>query len=881
MMNLSSLSDQQLLAMAKQQGINVQKQSAPVPQANNDLSSLSDDQLLQMAKSQGINVVPENQFKQLDNIQSGLTLSNLPSLPNMARDVAGGIANGVGDLLNFPNTLANYFSPGQTSVPKLAPYNNVGNVFLPKNQNDVDKNIQNIGVYAPFMLGGEAALGAEAAPGLLARTATQAGANFAGGAASNPTDPISQGVQAALLGTAFNAGGELAAGNLNPKNLIGNFILNRANKAMNAGSALNPQEAAENLATNYTDAQGNPLNVDLGTLINNQSLKNVYGGLGNIPFTGVNDARNAIQNKIFDKKIGQAQTDLEDYQAKAPTPPPQLSAEDIPLSPLRQSYISDLQANLAALNKQNEDLVNYTSQPSMSLQSDIVPDLQNKQSDLDNLSQGLAQQINSAPSLLDSLKNDVDNPNKISSAISAQVKKTYEDNKEEARSLYAPLNNSSYRLDTLGIDDPFPNYRHAATELMVQRENLGNLFDSTSDLGSPLSSEIAKADAFLNPDKENDIDAGMNLAPTLGDMMSRSRAIGDKAADAFKSGDYNTHRLLSGLKDGLDTDIDTVLRNSGRADLANKLADAKSFYSNNVANFWDNPAIKKVVTRGKVAPQATLASALHDPNNESILNQIPQNIKNASLYQLLTKGTGEIPSADVLASRWSSLGQEAKNSIQKYNPDAFNLFSGLKDALAKKSLTDAQYKQNQSLIESLQSQSDKNSIKNASDKQKADQKLQDALTKNSLNRQKTLNSLQKQYLRAQSEKQSQLESMQSKFNSDKSQYDKGLQNLQTALVNLKNKKYGANSYASGIANKIPGLLAEGGAGLAAAYLHPALAATLPLFNLGARSLAKTLASPELRNAYLNQTRMPLNAALAQTLARYGNAAITPQVSGGQ
>jgi hypothetical protein len=849
-----------------------------------------------MAYQLSLNDLPPEQSRQSGGYQ--LSLADLPpeqsqpsfgaqvieGLPhagmNLGRDALTGLFNFGSDAVNAPHNIASYISPGQTAIPALASQNLGTKLFAPQDANVVDKLVQGAAQYAPYAIGGEAALGGDLATTLGSRLAAQGltGATFGATQSVNP-------VQGGLIGAAGNlaggAVGEAIGGALSPKNLIGNFILNRANKAMNAGSALSPAEAAENLATNYTDAQGNPLNVDLGTLINNQSMKNVYGGLGSIPFTGVNDARNAIQNKIFDKKIGQAQADLEDYQAKAPTPLPQLSAEDIPLSPLRQSYISDLQANLSALNKQNEDLVNYTSQPSMSLQSDIVPDLQNKQSDLDNLSQGLAQQINSAPSLLDSLKNDVENPNEISSAISAQVKKTYEDNKKEARSLYAPLNNSSYRLDTLGIDDPFPNYRHAATELMVQRENLGNLFDSTSDLGSPLSSEIAKADAFLNPDKENDIDAGMNLAPTLGDMMARSRSIGDKAAEAFKSGDYNTHRLLSGLKDGLDTDIDTVLRNSGRADLANKLAEAKSFYSNNVANFWENPAIKKVVTRGKVAPQATLATALHDPNNEGILNQMPQNIKNASLYQILTKGTGETPSADALASRWSSMSQDAKNRVQQYNPDAFNLFSGLKDALAKKSLTDAQSKQNQDLIESLKNQSNKASMRNASDKQKAEQRLQDALTKNSLNRQKTLNSLQKQYLRAQSEKQSQIESMQNKFNSDKSQYDKGLQNLQTALANLKNKKYGANSYASGIANKIPGLLAEGGAGLAAAYLHPALAATLPLFNLGARSLAKTLASPELRNAYLNQTRMPLNAALAQTLARYGNAAITPQVVGAQ
>lgn len=147
--------------------------------------------------------------------------------------------------------------------------------------------------------------------------------------------------------------------------------------------------------------------------------------------------------------------------------------------------------------------------------------------------------------------------------------------------------------------------------------------------------------------------------------------------------------MLGNLRDSLSTDLDNTLRQSGNEDMANSLKTANSYYRNNVVPFWQNNEIRKAVTDNNYIPQkAKLATALHDSNNQTIMNQLPQNAQNASLYQLITggkgtsKGTSNL-TAEGIAKAYQKLPVDTKTMVSQYNPNADQLFESLPDMLAQ------------------------------------------------------------------------------------------------------------------------------------------------------------------------------------------------------
>lgn len=715
-----------------------------------------------------------------------------PFYQRIVPDIVSGLATAGQGLHNF---MLSSFPSAQTHI-------DFGKeVFGVNKPNLADNLIQGAAQYAPYAVAQEAA-----APAKALSFGQKLLSDFATGGVFGTTqsdDPVKGGLISAItapaaraVGAGVGKAGGLIFGTKGAQDSIGNTVIDQLNKASKAGGALTPEEAAENLATNYSNQQGQPLNADIGTVANNPTLKKMYEALKYVPFSGVSKNKNIVNNALYDKAIGEVKDQL---GAEANNPSADL---------IKQNY-SDQISNVENSLKQS------INNPTAGLLSQQYSDLLNVQS---KYSDALAK----APNYLNSLASGVPDRSNITQSLKNDVLGLYKDNKKTAESLYEPINNSKFRLDTAGVDNPFQNYGAAASELLAKRENLQNLFGKDSDLGSKLNSEIDKAESFLNN--------GNQYGVTLQEAVDRIKTLGRLSANAAAQGNRHEAMLIGNLRDGLTNDTHTVLEKSGNGDLSNALLQANDYYKKNVVPFWNNNEINKTVSdKNYISPQAKLSKALHDPNNQSILNQLPNDSQSALLYQLVTGGKGTSSGyanfdAKDIASAYSKLPVDTKRAIASYNPNADKLFENLPNVLN----THAQIEQAKSTL--------------------ADQI--NALSKNSS---RTIEGLQ-----------SQLEKLKNKMDSDlgknSEKSTKRIDSLQDQLEALKNKKYGADKQSSFGADKLAGTIKGGaiGAGLLGGYLSPlTMAASVP-FTMASRNLAKALTNPDLIQAYIAGTKLPVN-----------------------
>jgi hypothetical protein len=678
--------------------------------------------------------------------------SNPSLLPRIGADALAGLAQFGHGLINTPHNIANAISSSLgAKVPTYLPNYNYGQALGVNAPNLGDKLLQGAAQYAPYAVA--------AGPELLA----QAGGGALYGLTQSDTPFKSAGEDAALnlVTGGLLKGGAKTFGSKNAQNAIGNRVLNRLDKASAQGAALSPQETAENLAANYSDVNGQPLKVDIGTVTNNPLLKGVYQGLKYVPFTGASKNVNLLNRALSDKGIANTQGQLE------------------------QAYIDN------ALNQTN--LRGDTRNTAATLVDQL--------NGLNQQQQPFAQAVDKAPTYFNQLANGVNDRANITKELKNNVFDVYDKERKISSEKYSPINNSDLRLDKLGIDNLFPNYGSAANELLANRENMNNLFDQDSDLSAKLRNELDKAQGLLSNNK--------NYGVTLPEAVTRIQNLGQLASSANAQGRRYEGMLLNNLKEGLSTDLNSALVKSGNNDLADALADANEHYKNNVLPFYQNNEIRKAVTsQNYIPPKAKLAAALHDPNSQSILMQMPNNAQNAALYQLLTGGKGTSAGlsnmdAKAIGSAYAKLPVDTKTAIAQYNPQADQYFENLPSYMAKhQDIETAKApitKQLSSLSDDLAQQLEKSS--NAG--------------------------------------------------------NKNIQNLQSQLESLKQQRFGKTPEKSAAAEKAA-KAAEGLGALALGYFSPYAAAMLPLTSLLGRTTAKALSNPDLVNAYINGTRLPVS-----------------------
>ena len=381
-----------------------------------------------------------------------------------------------------------------------------------------------------------------------------------------------------------------------------NTILDVLSSSAKKGVSLTPEEAAQNLAENYTDIAGNPMTTDIETIANDPTLRKVYEVMRYIPGSGISTKMNQLEGQLLDKSISTVNGQIEQHNAA-------------------NTYLNSLAEGLGDRTKINKI---------------------------------------SADATRGALQNE----------------------KNIAAENWAPVNNSDFRFDiaTRGNSNPFPNYSKAAYELLAQRQNLTNLFGSSSDLGGALNSEISKA--------ENSLKGMEKWGYSLPDLKIRMSNIGGLAAAAARNGDRNSSRLLMGLYNGLKTDAHNILNESGEGALASQWQKASEHSRDNIYPFYEDPTINKVVSDKTYIPVADkLAKSLHNPNNDIVAGKLPNEVKNAQLYKLITSGketSAGIASNDAkdIASKYMQLPGETKQSIASYNPHADQYFENLSQYLA-------------------------------------------------------------------------------------------------------------------------------------------------------------------------------------------------------
>jgi hypothetical protein len=202
---------------------------------------MSDDQIVSAIKQN----MPQQQAQPSFGAQ---VIEGLPHAGmNLARDALTGLFNFGSDAINAPHNIASYINPGQTAIPALASQNLGTKLFAPQDGNVVDRLVQGAAQYAPYALGGEAALGGDLATTLGSRLAAQGltGATFGATQSVNP-------VQSGLIGAAGNAGlglGGAAASafGVGIKNFLSQFagkgILDTVGDSLNNVRNVNNQQA--------------------------------------------------------------------------------------------------------------------------------------------------------------------------------------------------------------------------------------------------------------------------------------------------------------------------------------------------------------------------------------------------------------------------------------------------------------------------------------------------------------------------------------------------------------------------------------------------------------------------------------------------------------
>jgi hypothetical protein len=440
-----------------------------------------------------------------------------------------------------------------------------------------------------------------------------------------------------------------------------------------------------------------------------------------------------------------------------------------------------------------------------------LSDISSQLANVSDQQQQYSNLINAAPSALDNLASNIPDRSNLNVALKNSLQDLYKSNKKTASSYYEPINNSNIRFDTQEGGSSFPNYQSAASELLAKRENMTNLFGNDADLGNKLNSELNQAQNFLS--NKN------TYGNTLNESISRVQNLGRLSAAASAQGNRYEAQLLGNLRDGLSTDIDNNLRISGRSDLADQLQGANDYYKKNVVPFWQNNEIRKsATTKGYIPQQAKLAKALHDSNNQTVLDQLPTDSKNAALYQLMTGGRGTSSgyanmTPEDIARSYAKIPVDSKRLIAQYNPRADSYFENLSNFLDQ--------------------HDELNANKNLLGKQAKEQQA-------------------------------------------------NVQKLTQNLQKYKEKKFGVDKQSGYGAKALSDIIKGSGALLygAGAITHPHLIPLMAAGPLLGRNLAKTLTDPELINAYINRTGlMPVNKSyLAKALSKALPTLTTPAIN---
>jgi hypothetical protein len=533
----------------------------------------------------------------------------------------------------------------------------------------------------PFGGLGRATRGLGALPG--AATRAGGGALYSTAQGANPVESLLTGTileglshgATAIPRQMGNIGKGIEAG-------TANYILNKSRKGIETGESLTPEQAARNALQQYTNIEGQPMGADFGTLIGNKNLADLYGITGKIPFTKGRQQIAKVDKELFDKKEAQAKLEHEKQTGT--------------LSTEKQNYEQQLRTAIGNLQK-NKDILETQ-----------LPKINTDITETSNLHQQQQQAINQAPQVLSSLKHPEINHNQL---FKTDIETGFNEAKNAVNEAYAPFNNLDVDLNSLKMPEEFESqYRKAFNDFKQESENLKELFKDDKDLGNDISKEINRASAFFKAKKAPPSGAKNRIGieplfkltkATPKDITTHIRNLQSLAEEAYSAGRHRESAMLSRMASGLKNDMKRILTENGYHDAVAALEAGDELFKSDVLPYYRNREVKKIASDPDYhlndSSRVTLANALHQPNMQNILNNMSQSAKDASLYELITRGKygkaghGLTPK-EIAKAFQTHLKSNVRESIESTNPHISNYLENLTPMLEENAQLDTALK---------------------------------------------------------------------------------------------------------------------------------------------------------------------------------------------
>lgn len=461
-----------------------------------------------------------------------------------------------------------------------------------------------------------------------------------------------------------------AASNLNERvnSGLSNYYINKANKGLETGETLTPEQATRNSLEQFTNIERQPMGVDFGTLTGNKTIQDIYNVGRKIPFSEGRQQVAKVDKQLYDKREELARIEHE--------------KESGVLTKEQQSYEQKLRNSISELEKHQD------------IQQRLIPQIENQIMQNTPIYKEQLGAIEEAPSNIEALRHPQINHNQL---IKSEVVNNFESGKQQVDEAYAPFNGLDADLNTIKMPNTFNSkYKEAYDEVKEQSEDLIEAFHDDRDLGKQVSSEIKKADAFFNPRSTEKTGHGQEVR-TVADIFKFKKAtpaaitthirnLQSLAEEAFAAGKHRQAALLNKMASGLKSDMKEILTQGGYQDAVSALEVGDSMFKEKVLPYYKNREVKKLAT-DKLhhltdTSRVSLSNALHQPNLERVLNNFSPEAKNATIYELITRGkygkTGHGLTPKEIASLYKThIKSNARESIERSNPQISNYLENL------------------------------------------------------------------------------------------------------------------------------------------------------------------------------------------------------------
>lgn len=457
-----------------------------------------------------------------------------------------------------------------------------------------------------------------------------------------------------------------------------NAILNYLDKESKIGNALTPEETSANILKNYLSKEGETLPVDIGTATQNPRLGGevggVYGISSKLPFSGGKKQTSSLKAAMRDTATAKAMSDRDNA----------LLAAKEKLAGAQEAS-QQTAGDYAGLQDKSKELYDRLGNTSSQLEKD----------------KAFAADAN------ESLNHLADKgPGTAGEKSKGHLSNAFQDVTEQSRANYEPVNNFNVPIGSISKPEDFVNYRGALNRFNDESENLKAFFGDDKDLGTQLSKEIKRGDNFFTlpgkQEKSGVIELPSNYEIKGGEANSKSilehvRNLQQLGATAKGAGKFRESSVLFGLANALKTDYKDILTKNGYGDIAQSLEKADKFHQENVLPFYGNREIRKAVTDKKYIPDAVkISQTLHNPNYHSVLDKLPQEAKNSTLYHLITKGKGTAEGlsnmdSEAVAKAYQGVPSDYKSKINEYHPVANKYFEDLTSTTQRLKENEKQY----------------------------------------------------------------------------------------------------------------------------------------------------------------------------------------------